>query len=121
MTETTCTADFGDRRSRFEEELSGLSPARLLLKLYDVAIAGCDRRERERVVGALTELTASLSFDHREVSMPLFHIYDQCIRLGQCGNFAAVRAILVQLRDAWSQSAQTLESRDFPPAETRRN
>jgi hypothetical protein len=121
MSDITCTADHDHNRARFEEELGGLSPARLLLKLYDVAILSCDREERARLVSALTELTAALSFDHREISMPLFRIYDHCIREGRAGNFSAVRAVLVQLRDAWSQSAQALESSAIPPIETRRN
>ena len=108
-------------RARFAEELDGLSPARLLVKLYDLAIAQCDREERERLVCTLTELVAALSFDHREVSMPLFSIYDHCIRQGRAGNFGDVRAVLVQLRDAWHQSAQALESSAVPPIEMRRN
>ena len=106
---------------RFEKELDGLNPARLLLKLYDLAIVSCDREERERLVSALTELTAALSFDHREISASLFSIYDHCIRQGRAGRFDAVRAVLVQLRDAWSQSAQALESSAIPPNRTRRN
>jgi len=121
MTDAKHVADQEQCRARFEEELDGLSPARLLLKLYDVAIVSCDQEERERLVCALTELVAALSFDHREISMPLFRIYDYCIRQGRAGNFGAVRAILVQLRDAWSQAAQVLESSAIPPIETRRN
>ena len=121
MTGAEYTADHEQPALRFEEELEGLTPARLLLKLYDVAIMSCDLQERERLVCALTELTAALSFDHREISMPLFRIYDHCIRQGRAGHFGAVRAVLVQLRDAWSQSAQALESSAIPPIETRRN
>jgi len=115
------TSDYEPYRSRFQEELDRLSPARLLLKLYDVAIASCDRKEREPLISTLTELIAALSFDHREVSMPLFSIYDHCIRQGKAGNFGVVRAVLIQLRDAWCQSAQALESSAIPPIETRRN
>ena len=121
MADAKYTADQEQCRDRFEEELDGLSPARLLLKLYDLAIVSCEREERERLVCTLTELTAALSFDHREISMPLFSIYDHCIRQGRAGRFGAVRAVLVQLRDAWSQSAQALESSPIPPIETRRN
>ncbi len=121
MADAICTADPEPYRYRFEQELGGLSPARLLLKLYDLAIASCDREEREQLVCTLTELTATLSFDHREVSMPLFSIYDHCIRQGRAGRFGAVRAVLVQLRDAWSQSAQALESGPIPPIRARRN
>lgn len=116
-----CAADEAYRQPRFDEQLDGLSPAQLLLKLYDVAIEHCDRRELERLVSALTELTAALSFDHREVSVTLFRIYDHCIRQGRAGHFGAVRTILVQLRDAWNQSAQALESSAIPPTEVRRN
>jgi len=121
MAEVEYAADPEPDRSRFDEELDGLSPARLLLKLYDLAIVSCEREERERLVCTLTELTAALSFDHREISMPLFSLYDHCIRQGRAGNFGAVRAVLVQLRDAWSRSAQALESSAIPPIETRRN
>jgi hypothetical protein len=121
MTDAKYVTDQEQCRARFAEELDGLSPARLLLKLYDVAIVSCDQEERERLVCALTELVAALSFDRREISMPLFRIYDHCIRQGRAGNFGAVRAILVQLRAAWSQSAQALESSAIPPVETRRN
>jgi flagellin-specific chaperone FliS len=121
MADAKYVADQKQCRTRLEEELNRLSPARLLLKLYDAAIEDCDRAERERLVCALTELIAALSFDHREISMPLFRIYDHCIRQGRAGNFAAVREILVQLRAAWSQSAQALESSAIAPIETRRN
>ena len=114
-------ADPEQERPRFEEELEGLSPARLLLKLYDLAIVSCDCEERERLVYALTELTAALNFDHREISVPLFSLYDHCIRQGRAGNFHAVRAVLVELRDAWSRSAQALEATAIPPIEARRN
>jgi len=121
MADAKHIADPEQCRARFEEELHGLSPARLLLKLYDLAIVSCDREERERLVCTLTELTAALSFDHRELSMPLFSIYDHCIRQVRAGNFGAVRAVLVQLRDAWSQSVQALESSAIPLIERRRN
>ena len=115
MTEAKLVADPEQRLAQFEEELRSLSPAQLLLKLYDVAIASCDHEEGERLVCAMTELIAALNFDHREISMTLFRIYDHCIRLGQAGHFEAVRAILVQLRDTWSESAGALESSGSSP------
>ena len=49
MTDAKYVTDQEQCRARFEEELDGLSPARLLLKLYDVAIVSCDDHKREQI------------------------------------------------------------------------
>jgi flagellin-specific chaperone FliS len=94
-------------RQYLEEQITAMSPIELVVKLYDIAIASCRQRDRNRLSKVLVELISALNFDHREISLGLFKIYNHCMRLAKEGDFDAVQPILAELRDAWSQAAQS--------------
>ena len=89
-----------------EEQINGLSPIELLVRVYDVGIASCDRQDRERLSRTLVELISALNFEHREVAVGLFRLYSYCLREAKQGRFEAVKPILVELRDSWSSAAK---------------
>lgn len=93
-------------RRYLEEQINGMSPVQLLVRIYDVALVSCDRQDRERLSRALVELIAALNFEHREVSVGLFRLYQFCLARAKAGDFAAVKPILSELRDTWSEVAQ---------------
>lgn len=87
-----------------KEHLLNLSPVQVIQKLYDVAIQGCKKKDYVLAQRALTELTVSLNFEHQEMSLGLFHLYDyskRCIRQGKTDE--AIK-ILEELRSTWSQA-----------------
>ena len=90
-------------KSYIEDHLSGLSPVELLLKVYDVAIVSCKRGDGRRLSRALVELIGALDFDHREVAVGLFRMYNYCLRNAKKGRFDLVEPLLVELRDTWSR------------------
>jgi len=85
------------------EQVNAMTPMELLLKLYDVAIASCAQRDKERLSRALIELIAALNFDYREIAVGLFRLYNYCLRNARMGHFDLVKPILTELRDAWTR------------------
>lgn len=87
-----------------KEHLLNLSPVQVVQKLYDVAIQGCKKKDYSLAQRALTELTVSLNFDHEEMALGLYRLYDyskRCIREGKTDE--AIK-ILEELRSSWSQA-----------------
>lgn len=87
-----------------KEHLLNLSPVQVVQKLYDVAIQGCKKKDYSLAQRALTELTVSLNFEHQEMALGLYRLYDyskRCIRQGKTDE--AIK-ILEELRSTWSQA-----------------
>ena len=85
------------------EQVNTMTPMELLLKLYDVAIASCAQRDKERLSRALVELIAALNFDYQEIAVTLFRLYNYCLRNARVGHFDLVKPVLTELRDAWTR------------------
>ena len=92
-------------KSYLEDQLAGLSPLELVLRVYDVAIVSCRRGDSQRLSRALVELIGALNFDHREVAVGLFRMYNYCLTNAKRKRFDLVEPLLVELRDTWSQLA----------------
>jgi len=92
-------------RDRYlEEAVHGMSQVELLIKVYDIALASCARREKERLSRAIVELIAALNFEHREVALGLFRLYNYCLRQAKAERYDLVEPVLRELRDAWTQA-----------------
>jgi flagellar secretion chaperone FliS len=96
------------RKQYLEDEFAGLSPVQILIKVYDVAIASCARKDRERLSKALVQLISSLNFEYHEISLSSFRLYNYCLRQARTGRFDEVKTILVGLRDAWVQAERKM-------------
>jgi flagellin-specific chaperone FliS len=96
------------KRQYIEDQLAGLSPVQLLVKVYDVAIASCARKDRQRLNQALVQLMSSLNFEHHEISLGVFRLHNYCMRQSRMGQFDEVKHILTGLRDAWAQAEQKM-------------
>jgi len=98
------------KKQYIEDQLSGLSPVQLLIRLYDVAVVSCARRDRQRLNQALVQLIGSLNFKHQETSLGSFRLYNYCLRQVRMGRFDEVKTILIGLRDAWVQAERKLQA-----------
>lgn len=96
------------KRQYLEDQLAGLSPVQLLIRVFDVAIVSCTRGDRQRLRQALVQLISSLNFEYHEISLGSFRLYTYCLRQMQMGRFDEVKTILTGLRDAWVQAEQQM-------------
>lgn len=92
-------------------QVLGASPMRLVLMLYDLALAGCGRRDETRARRAVTELIAGLNFDYEEIAVALFRLYEYCLGAIRSGDFEEASKILSALKEAWETAL-----RDAPAA-----
>lgn len=86
------------------KEIMEATPKQLVLKIYDVAVINCQRKNLEKTNQAIQELINSLRFDNdevKEVSMGLLRLYLFCQDQTRKGNFDIVYQILSELRDSW--------------------
>jgi len=97
-------------RQYVEQELAGLSPVQLLIKVYDVAIASCAQKDSQRLSRALVQLIAALNFEHQEMALGAFRLYNYCLRQAKIGRFDAAKPILVGLRDAWVEAEEKMRA-----------
>jgi flagellin-specific chaperone FliS len=96
------------KQQYIEDQLAGLSPVQLLIKGYDVAIASCARKDQERLSRALVQLIGALNFEHHEMALGAFRLYNYCLRQAKMGRFDAAKPILVGLRDAWVEAERKM-------------
>lgn len=80
------------------------SPQKLLLKVYDYAIANCRKNDMPNTNKALSELINALNFENsetKEFSLGLMSLYQFCQDQMRKGKSEIVEKILVELRDSW--------------------
>ncbi len=85
-------------------EIRESSQEKLLVKLYDFAIANCRQHNIEKTNKALNELIFGLRFDEAElekISTGLFQLYNFCKDQMRKRNFDIVERILSELKDTW--------------------
>jgi len=88
--------------SYVNNQLVGLTSGQLLLKVYDIAIIGCQQQDGNKAIRAISELISSLNFDYQEISVGLFRLYQYIIDQIRDHNFSAAMNILKELRNAWA-------------------
>jgi flagellin-specific chaperone FliS len=86
------------------EQLMNLTPAQVILKLYDTAIIACKKGDTALAQKVLTELIAALNFDNNDLALRLFQLYDYCKRCLRSANHAVAASVLEELRGAWANA-----------------
>lgn len=77
------------------------TPAELVGLMYDEAIACTWRKDRDKLLGILSQLIRGLNFDY-ELAGDLFGLYSYCQQQARKQQFDEVRILLEPIRDAWS-------------------
>ena len=85
-------------------EIVSLTPAQLILKLYDYVIVNSRRKEMSKVNAGLTQLIAALNFDYKEISLGFFRLYKYCQSEARKGNFTEVENVIGELRTSWAEA-----------------
>ena len=86
------------------EQVANLSPIEVILKLYDTAIVSCKRTEYDLTRRAINELIAALNFEHGEMSLGLYRLYDYCKRCIRENRPEETVSILQELRGVWAEA-----------------
>ena len=87
-----------------KEEYSHLSPVQIIYKLFDVALRACKSNDRDLSRKAINELIVGLNFEHKDIALNLYGLYDYSKRCIQAGKMAQAIEVLEELRSAWGQA-----------------
>jgi flagellin-specific chaperone FliS len=81
-----------------------LSPVEITLELYDSGIAACVAGDAPKAGAALVELISTLNFDHEQIAIGLYRLFDYALREVEAERFEGAQRILSELRATWHQA-----------------
>jgi len=87
-----------------QNQILGLSPTELILKLYDLAIVSIKKGDIQRANRVIAELIGALDFDYQEIAMGFFRLYRYCQDCLYKGNFQEALSVMEDLRNTWAQA-----------------
>lgn len=96
----------GKLPSYIEQEVLSWSKEKLILKMYDLFIVSCKRKDVQKMSRVLIELMGSLNFDYEETATRLYRIYEYCQRCIFQKKFDEALHIIQELRDTWAKAFQ---------------
>ena len=105
------------RNTYLKEEVMGMSKEELVVKLYDVGIAGCLSKDERKVSKILAELIDSLNFDYGELPARLFRLYQYAMYEVKKGHFGETLNVLQDLRNTWVKTFKLEDKYPFMDAE----
>jgi len=94
-----------------EQQVTNLSPGRLVLLAYDTALRACRTGRRGLLTQVLHELIAGLDLDQGEIASGLLSLYEYALRQAREGRLEDTGALLQDLRDAWARAVQAEEAK----------
>ena len=102
MTQAEACYSRGAVESYRQNSVTTVDRLKLILMVYDRAIAGCRQRDLEVAGRAITELINGLNMEVGPISWNLLSIYQYCGELARKEQYDGVAKILRELRDAWA-------------------
>ena len=87
-----------------EQEVMSWSKEKIILKMYDLFIVSCKRKDVNKMSKVLIELMGALNFEYEETSTRLYRLYEYCQRLVFGKKYDEALAIIQELRQAWAKS-----------------
>ena len=85
-------------------QILSMSPTKLILKVYDIAIVSIKKGDQVRAHRAIQELINSLDFEHGEIPRGLFRLYQFCQNSIRDKNDKHAINILEGLRSTWASA-----------------
>ncbi len=87
-----------------EQEVLSWSKEKIILKMYDLFIVSCKRRDVQKMSRVLIELMGSLNFEYEDTSTRLYRLYEYCQRRIFQKKFDEALFIIEELRNAWAKA-----------------
>jgi len=86
------------------DALVGATPEKLVVKIYDIAIAACHAGDRARLRAALVQLVNGLDFERGgDLARRLHAIYVYGLTESALGDLAPIAEVLNELRSVWNE------------------
>lgn len=93
-----------------KEQFLNLNPVQVIHKLLDVAIRACKQGDKRLALRAITELILALNFEHKEVALGFFRLYDFCKQCIHRGDLPEAIFVLEDLRATWAKAFHLKEA-----------
>ncbi len=93
-----------------KEQLTNLSPVQVINKLLEVAIRACKQGDKRLALRAITELILALNFEHKEIALGFFRLYDYCKQRIHSGDMDEAIFVLEDLRATWAKAFHLKEA-----------
>ncbi|GAB5464624.1 MAG: hypothetical protein Kapaf2KO_00600 [Candidatus Kapaibacteriales bacterium] len=90
--------------SYVEQEVMSWSKEKIILKMYDLFIVSCKRRDVQKMSKVLIELMGSLNFEYEDTSTRLYRLYEYCQRCIFQKKFDEALHIIIELRQTWAEA-----------------
>ena len=90
--------------SYLEQEVYSWSKEKIILKMYDLFIVSCKRKDVQKMSRVLIELMGSLNFEYEETATRLYRLYEYCQRCIFQKKFDEALTIIQELRDTWAKA-----------------
>lgn len=90
--------------SYLEQEVLSWSKEKIILKMYDLFIVSCRRKDVQKMSRVLIELMGSLNFEYEETSTRLYRLYEYCQRCIFQQKFDEAQHIIQELRNTWAKA-----------------
>lgn len=87
-----------------EQEVLSWSKEKIILKMYDLFIVSCKRKDVQKMSKVLIELMGALNFEYEETSTRLYRLYEYCQRCIFQKKFDEALYIVKELRDTWAEA-----------------
>lgn len=92
------------------QAVEGATPGRLTLMLFDHVLACLRRKDVIKAKQGIVELMSSLDLDYLEVAGPLYRIYEYCLDIVRVKKFDEAGKLLDEVRQAWEQVVNNVET-----------
>lgn len=110
-TATNTRNRFNRAQSYVMNDVLEATPEKLIMKIYDFAIAKCNAHDIIKTNAALNELIYALNYNTKEVeevSIGLLKLYRFCQDEMRKRNYDIVLKILTELRDTWTTALKKI-------------
>ncbi len=99
---------FNNKKSKLNpylvKEIMEATPQQLLIKIYDFAIASCQKHDLFKTNEAIQQLISALRYETpevRDISIGFLKLYQYCQTQMRKKNYSEVLHILTELRKSW--------------------
>ena len=97
------------------KEVIDATPEKLLLRVYDFAIAQVQRHNLEKANKAIQELINALNFESeetKEISIGLLRLYKFCQEQMRAKDYDIVYKILSELKESWVEAFNKIKAKE---------
>ena len=94
----------GSVPSYLEQEVMSWSKEKIILKMYDLFIVSCKRKDVQKMSKVLIELMGALNFEYEETSTRLYRLYEYVQRCIFQRKFDEALFIIQEMRESWAKA-----------------